>query len=51
MSMMQSGGVRAVSRNGVLGDPTGAAAADGVALLDGLARDAAAMLGERVSAR
>jgi creatinine amidohydrolase len=50
MSIMQSGGVRAVSRNGVLGDPTGADAADGIALLDELARDAAALLGVRASA-
>jgi len=31
---LRSSGVRAVSPNGVLGDPTGASAAEGVALLD-----------------
>jgi mycofactocin precursor peptide peptidase len=44
--LLRSGGVRAVSESGVLGDPTGATAAEGGALLDGLAaaliRDVAA---------
>jgi mycofactocin precursor peptide peptidase len=34
---LRAGGVRAVAPNGVLGDPTGATAADGAALLDELA--------------
>jgi creatinine amidohydrolase len=34
--------VRPVSSNGVLGDPTGASAEEGRALLDGLVRDVAA---------
>lgn len=34
---LRAGGVAAVSPSGVLGDPTGAAAADGAALLDALA--------------
>ncbi|MFV0533895.1 MAG: mycofactocin biosynthesis peptidyl-dipeptidase MftE [Cumulibacter sp.] len=33
---MRSGGVRAVSPNGILGDPTGASAEEGTQLLDGL---------------
>ena len=37
---LEHGGVRSVSSNGVLGDPTGASAADGVALLDALVGDA-----------
>lgn len=36
---LQAGGVAAVSPNGVLGDPTGAAAAEGTDLLDALAAD------------
>lgn len=36
---LRSGGVRAVSPNGVLGDPTTASVADGVRLLDALAAD------------
>jgi creatinine amidohydrolase len=38
---LRAGGVRAVASNGVLGDPTGASAAEGVALLDGLVTDLA----------
>jgi creatinine amidohydrolase len=34
---LRSGGVRAVSESGVLGDPTGATAAEGLQLLDELA--------------
>lgn len=34
---LESGGVRTVSANGVLGDPAGASAADGLALLEALA--------------
>jgi mycofactocin precursor peptide peptidase len=36
---LRTGGVRAVSPSGVLGDPTGATAAEGAALLDRLAGD------------
>lgn len=36
---LRNGGVRAVSRNGVLGDPRGATAAEGAALLDTLTMD------------
>jgi creatinine amidohydrolase len=37
LPMLRAGGVRAVSESGILGDPTGATAADGHALLDDLA--------------
>ena len=36
---LRAEGVRPVSSNGVLGDPTGASAEEGLALLDGLVRD------------
>jgi len=36
MGALRSGGVRAVSANGVLGDPTGASAEEGCGLLDAL---------------
>ena len=39
---LRAEGVRPVSSNGVLGDPTGASAAEGRVLLDGLVRDLAA---------
>ena len=39
MGALRSGGVRAVSPNGVLGDPTGASAEEGHALLDALVAD------------
>ena len=46
MPLLQSGGVRAVTATGVLGDPTGASAAEGESLLarlaDALVRDVAA---------
>jgi mycofactocin precursor peptide peptidase len=42
MPAMRAGGVRAVSRNGVLGDPVGATAAEGSRLLDRLTADLAA---------
>jgi creatinine amidohydrolase len=35
--MLRSAGVRAVSPNGVLGDPSGASTEEGVALLDAMA--------------
>jgi creatinine amidohydrolase len=44
MPMLRAGGVRAVSRSGVLGDPAGASPADGARLLESLA----ARLGERI---
>jgi mycofactocin system creatininase family protein len=49
--ILQTGGVRAVSRNGVLGDPTGANPAAGATLITELAREAAALLGARVGSR
>ena len=39
MGALRTGGVRAVSPNGVLGDPTGASAQEGLALLDALVDD------------
>jgi creatinine amidohydrolase len=42
MPALRAGGVRAVSVNGVLGDPAGASAAEGARLLDQLAADLAA---------
>jgi len=39
MPALRAGGVRAVSPTGVLGDPAGASAAEGVALLDAAAED------------
>jgi mycofactocin precursor peptide peptidase len=41
MPQLRAGGVASVSTNGVLGDPTGASAAEGTALLDALADDLA----------
>jgi mycofactocin precursor peptide peptidase len=41
LPLLQDGGVRSVAPNGVLGDPTGATAAEGAALLDELAADLA----------
>jgi creatinine amidohydrolase len=41
---LRSGGVRAVSENGVLGDPTGASAAEGRALLAAAVDDLCALL-------
>jgi mycofactocin precursor peptide peptidase len=45
MADLRAGGVRGVSPNGVLGDPTGASAAEGEALLALLVADLAATLG------
>jgi mycofactocin precursor peptide peptidase len=42
MPELRAGGVRAVSANGVLGDPAGASAAEGARLFDQLAADLAA---------
>jgi creatinine amidohydrolase len=42
MPALRAGGVRAVSANGVLGDPAGASAAEGERLLRQLAADLAA---------
>ncbi|WP_280259518.1 mycofactocin biosynthesis peptidyl-dipeptidase MftE [Nocardia abscessus] len=39
LPLLRAGGVRAVSANGVLGDPSGATAAEGAALLDHLSAD------------
>jgi len=41
---LQAGGVRAVSPNGVLGDPTGSSAAEGQRVLDGLVADLVATM-------
>jgi mycofactocin system creatininase family protein len=41
---LRAGGVRAVSPNGVLGDPAGASAAEGAALLDAAAAELAAFV-------
>ena len=45
MAALRAGGVRRVSRSGVLGDPAGASAAEGAALLDLLVADLAATIG------
>jgi creatinine amidohydrolase len=47
---LRAEGVRPVSSNGVLGDPTGASAEEGHALLDALVRDLAASVTRRWSA-
>jgi creatinine amidohydrolase len=47
---LRRGGVRAVSPNGVLGNPSGASAADGAALLDRLVEDLCACVEEWRSA-
>ena len=39
MPLLRAGGVRAASRNGVLGDPAGACAAEGAELLDAMTAD------------
>jgi creatinine amidohydrolase len=39
MPLLQAAGVRAASRNGVLGDPSGASAAEGAELLAALTAD------------
>ena len=39
MPLLGAGGVRAASRNGVLGDPSGASAAEGAGLLAALTAD------------
>jgi creatinine amidohydrolase len=46
MPLLRSGGVRAVTATGVLGDPSGATAAGGQALLDELSADLVALVGE-----
>ncbi|WP_382306436.1 mycofactocin biosynthesis peptidyl-dipeptidase MftE [Herbiconiux sp. UC225_62] len=40
LPLMAAGGVAAVSPSGILGDPTGASAAEGAALFDGMVADA-----------
>jgi len=47
---LRAEGVRPVSSNGVLGDPTGASAAEGRTLLDGLVRDLVAVVSAHWSA-
>lgn len=42
---LRLGGVKAVSANGVLGDPSGANASEGTALIEGLVSDLAAVVG------
>jgi mycofactocin precursor peptide peptidase len=52
MAVLQTAGVRAASRNGVLGDPAGASAAEGDALLEALTTDLLAAVADwRVEAR
>lgn len=46
---LRAGGVRAIAPNGVLGDPAGASAAEGRALLDALVADLAATVQEITS--
>jgi mycofactocin system creatininase family protein len=50
MAELRAGGVRRVSQNGVLGDPAGASAAEGEALLALLVADLAATLGRLAGA-
>ena len=47
MPALRAGGVAAVSPNGVLGDPTGASAEEGTALLDRLTDDLVAVVEAR----
>jgi mycofactocin precursor peptide peptidase len=47
-AMLRAGGVRAVSPNGVLGDPAGASAEEGQVLLDALVADLAAFVDAHV---
>ena len=49
--LLRSGGVRAVSANGILGDPTGATALEGSALLDRLTADLIRQVDEWISPR
>jgi len=44
--VLRTGGVRAASRNGVLGDPAGASAAEGAALLEALTADLLAVVAQ-----
>ena len=46
MPLLRTGGVRAASSNGVLGDPAGASAAEGAALLEALTADLLAVVAE-----
>jgi creatinine amidohydrolase len=48
MPAMVAGGVRAVSANGVLGDPSGATAAEGARVLTEMVRDVATRIGAAV---
>ena len=47
MPALRAGGVAAISPNGVLGDPTGASAEEGTALLDRLTDDLVAVVEAR----
>jgi mycofactocin precursor peptide peptidase len=49
--LLRSGGVRAVSATGILGDPTGATAVEGSALLDRLTAQLILQVNEWVSPR
>jgi mycofactocin system creatininase family protein len=51
MAGLRAHGVRSVSRNGVLGDPAGASAAEGAALLNLLVADLAATIGRLAGER
>lgn len=51
MPILSTGGVRAVTATGVLGDPTGASAGEGAALLDRLAARLVDFLADRFPAR
>jgi len=51
MAGLRAHGVRRVSQNGVLGDPAGASAAEGAALLDLLAADLTATIGRLAGER
>jgi mycofactocin precursor peptide peptidase len=50
LPLMMAGGIKAVSANGVLGDPAGATAEEGAALLASMAGDVVAAVSVRVSA-
>jgi creatinine amidohydrolase len=48
LPLMRTGGVRAVSPNGVLGDPSGASAGEGAELFERLAADLSACVSSMV---
>ncbi|HWJ68100.1 MAG TPA: mycofactocin biosynthesis peptidyl-dipeptidase MftE [Nocardioides sp.] len=51
LPLMMSGGIRAVSANGVLGDPAGASAEEGAAVLAAMVSDVVAAVGGAVPVR